>query len=88
MRLGLQLGYWGSIAPADGHVKLAQEAEALGFDSVWMAESWGNDAFTPLAWIGAHTKKIKLGTAIAQLSARSPTTCAMATVMFKCMIVK
>ena len=78
MKLGLQLGYWGSVAPVDGHVKLVQEAEALGFNSVWMAESWGNDVFTPLAWIGAHTSKIKLGTAIAQLSARSPTACAMA----------
>ena len=78
MKLGLQFGYWGSNAPADGNVKLAQEAEALGFDSVWMAESWGNDVFTPLAWIGAQTRKIKLGTAIAQLSARTPTACAMA----------
>ena len=78
MKLGLQLGYWGSHAPADGHVKLAQEAEALGFDSVWTAESWGNDVFTPLAWIGAHTSKIKLGSGLAQLSARTPTACAMA----------
>lgn len=78
MKLGLQLGYWGSNAPADGNVALAREAEALGFDSIWMAESWGNDVFTPLAWIGAHTSKIKLGTAIAQLSARTPTACAMA----------
>ncbi|QDX80755.1 LLM class F420-dependent oxidoreductase [Denitratisoma sp. DHT3] len=77
MKLGLQLGYWGSEPPADGNVKLAQEAEALGFDSVWTAESWGNDVFTPLAWIGAHTTKIKLGTALAQLSARTPTACAM-----------
>ena len=78
MKLGLQLGYWGSEAPADGHVALAREAEALGFDSVWMAESWGNDVFTPLAWIGAHTSRIRLGTGIAQLSARTPTACAMA----------
>ncbi len=77
MKLGLQLGYWGSEPPADGNVKLAQEAEALGFDSVWTAESWGNDVFTPLAWIGAHTSRIKLGTALAQLSARTPTACAM-----------
>lgn len=78
MKLGLQLGYWGSEPPPDGHVGLAQEAERLGFDSVWTAESWGNDVFTPLAWIGAHTKRIKLGTGIAQLSARTPTACAMA----------
>ena len=78
MKLGLQFGYWYANPPADYNVKLAQEAEALGFDSVWTAESWGNDAFTPLAWIGAHTSKIKLGTGIAQLSARTPTACAMA----------
>lgn len=78
MKLGLQFGYWYASPPADGNVKLAQEAEALGFDSVWTAESWGNDVFTPLAWIGAHTSKIKLGTAIAQMSARTPTACAMA----------
>jgi len=78
VKLGLQLGYWGADVPGDGNVKLAQEAEALGFDSVWTAESWGNDVFTPLAWIGAHTKRIKLGTAVAQISARTPTACAMA----------
>ena len=78
MKLGLQLGYWGSRPPADGHVALTQAAENLGYDSVWTAESWGNDVFTPLAWLGAHTRRIKLGTAIAQLSARTPTACAMA----------
>lgn len=78
LSLGLQLGYWGALAPAN-HVELAQEAEKLGFDSVWTAESWGNDCFTPLAWIGAHTSKIRLGTSVAQLSARTPTACAMAT---------
>tara|TARA_R110002110_G_scaffold415561_1_gene650787 strand:+ start:85966 stop:86979 length:1014 start_codon:yes stop_codon:yes gene_type:complete len=77
MKLGLQLGYWGSQPPVDGNVALAQEAERLGYDSVWTAESWGNDVFTPLAWIGAQTSTIKLGTAIAQLSARTPAACAM-----------
>ena len=79
LSLGLQLGYWGALAPGDNHVVLAQEAERLGFDSVWTAESWGNDCFTPLAWIGAQTSKIRLGTSVAQLSARTPTACAMAT---------
>lgn len=78
LSLGLQLGYWGAYAPMN-HVQLAQEAESLGYDSVWCAESWGSDVFTPLAWIGAHTSKIRLGTAVAQLSARTPTACAMAT---------
>lgn len=78
LKLGLQLGYWGALYPPS-HVTLAQEAEKLGYDSVWTAESWGNDAFTPLAFIAAHTSKIKLGTSVAQLSARTPTSCAMAT---------
>jgi len=78
MKLGLQLGYWHSQPPPDAYVGLTQTAEQLGFDSVWTAESWGNDVFTPLAWLGAHTQRIKLGTAIAQMSARTPTACAMA----------
>lgn len=77
LKLGLQLGYWGALAPAN-HVELAQEAESLGYDSVWTSESWGSDAFTPLTWIAANTSKIRLGTAVAQLSARTPTACAMA----------
>jgi F420-dependent oxidoreductase-like protein len=76
LNLGLQLGYWGSLYPAI-HVDLAVEAEKLGYDSVWTAESWGNDCFTPLAWIGARTSKIRLGTSVAQLSARTPASCAM-----------
>jgi F420-dependent oxidoreductase-like protein len=79
LQLGLQLGYWGALAPGQSHIEMAQEAEKVGFDSVWSAESWGNDAFTPLAWIGAHTEKLRLGTSVAQLSARTPTACAMAT---------
>jgi len=78
MKLGLQLGYWGA-APPDDLISVAQEAEALGFDSIWTAEAWGSDAFTPLAYIAAHTSKIKLGTAVVQLSARTPTATAMAT---------
>ncbi|BCL20115.1 LLM class F420-dependent oxidoreductase [Streptomyces tuirus] len=76
MRLGLALGYWGR-GPSPGHVCLAQEAERLGYDSVWTAESWGSDAFTPLTWIAAHTTRVRLGTAVAQMAARSPATTAM-----------
>ncbi|MFJ4802834.1 LLM class F420-dependent oxidoreductase [Streptomyces murinus] len=76
MRLGLALGYWGR-GPDAAHVPLAQEAERLGYDSVWTAESWGSDAFTPLTWIAARTSTIKLGTAVAQMAARSPVTTAM-----------
>lgn len=76
MRLGLALGYWGR-GPCADHVPLAQEAERLGYDSVWTAESWGSDVFTPLTWIAARTSRIRLGTAVAQMAARSPTTTAM-----------
>ncbi|MFF3983599.1 LLM class F420-dependent oxidoreductase [Streptomyces sp. 900105755] len=76
MRLGLALGYWGR-GPSPDHVPLAREAERLGYDSVWTAESWGSDAFTPLTWIAAQTSTIKLGTAVAQMAARSPATTAM-----------
>ncbi|MEV6741269.1 LLM class F420-dependent oxidoreductase [Streptomyces sp. NPDC051104] len=76
MRLGLALGYWGR-GPATDHVTLAREAEGLGYDSVWTAESWGSDAFTPLTWIAARTSRTKLSTAVAQMAARSPTTTAM-----------
>lgn len=77
MKLGLQLGYW-SAGPSPAMVTLAQEAENLGYDSVWTAEAYGSDALTPLAWIGAQTQKIRLGTGVCQLSARSPTAMAMA----------
>jgi len=77
VKLGLQLGYWGAAPPA-GFVELVQEAERLGFDSVWTAEAYGSDALTPLAWIGAHTQRIRLGSGICQLSARTPTATAMA----------
>jgi F420-dependent oxidoreductase-like protein len=76
LKLGLAQGYW-AAAPSPNFVEMAQEAERLGYDSVWSAEAWGNDAFTPLCWIGAQTERIKLGTAVVQLSARTPAACAM-----------
>jgi len=75
MRLGLQLGYW-MFGPEDP-IDLVLEAERLGFDSVWTAEAYGSDAITPLAWIGALTTRIRLGTAIMQIPARTPAMCAM-----------
>jgi F420-dependent oxidoreductase-like protein len=78
LKLGLQLGYW-QAQPPTNFVEMAQEAERLGYDSVFTAEAWGSDCFTPLAWIGAHTERIRLGTAVCQLSARTPTATAMAT---------
>jgi F420-dependent oxidoreductase-like protein len=77
LSIGLQLGYWQAQPPPD-LIGLAQAAESAGFDSIWTAEAWGSDAFTPLAWIGAHTSKIRLGTSVVQLSARTPTATAMA----------
>ncbi|KUL46361.1 5,10-methylene tetrahydromethanopterin reductase [Streptomyces sp. NRRL F-4489] len=76
MRLGLALGYWGR-GPDPRHLDLAREAERLGYHSVWTAEAWGSDAFTALTWIAAHTTRIKLGTGIAQMAARTPTATAM-----------
>lgn len=76
MKLGLQLGYWGA-APPEGAAELVVEAERSGFDAVFAAESWGSDAFTPLAWWGSSTSRVRLGTSVAQLSARSPAACAM-----------
>jgi len=73
VRLGLQLGYDDPVAA----VALAGHAERLGFDCVWTSEAWGADAITPLAWIAARTERIGLGTAIAQMPARTPTATAM-----------
>src|SRR5215470_1292346 len=75
MRLGVMLGYWMS-GPEDP-TALVVEAERLGFDSVWTAEAYGSDVFSPLCWIGARTSRIKLGTAVMQLSARTPACVAM-----------
>lgn len=75
MKLGLMLGYWGA-QPQDP-IDLVLEAERLGFDSVWAAEAYGSDVFSPLCWIGARTSRIKLGTAVMQLSARTPACVAM-----------
>lgn len=78
LKIGLQLGYW-QAQPPDDIIGTAQRAERLGYDTVYTAEAWGSDAFTPLAYIAAHTEKIRLGTSVVQLSARTPTATAMAT---------
>ena len=77
MKLGLSLGYAApGTNPAD-LVPLVQEAERLGFDSVWTAEAWGTDAVTVLAYLAAQTERIKLGSAIMQIPGRTPTNTAM-----------
>jgi F420-dependent oxidoreductase-like protein len=75
MKLGLMVGYSGARVAID--LAPILEAERLGYDSVWTAEAWGSDAVSPLAWIGAQTSRIKLGTAIMQLPGRSPANTAM-----------
>lgn len=75
MKIGLSIGYSG--AQLRMPVTRIQRAEALGFDSVWSAETYGSDAITPLAYLAAVTKRIKLGTGIAQLAARTPANLAM-----------
>ena len=77
MKLGLNTGYWAG-GPPPGATEAIAEAERLGFDSVWTAEAYGSDCLTPLAWWGASTERIKLGTAIVQMSARQPAATAMA----------
>lgn len=71
------MGYW-SAGPPPGTLDTVLEAERLGYDSLWTAEAYGSDALTPLAWYGAHTNRIKLGTGICQMPARTPTAMAMA----------
>src|SRR5262245_56148639 len=75
MKLGLAIGYSG--AHMDLPVALVQRAEELGYDSVWSAEAYGSDAITPLAFLAAKTNRIKLGTGIMQLAARTPANAAM-----------
>jgi F420-dependent oxidoreductase-like protein len=77
VKLGVNVGYAPpGTNPAD-LVPLAQEAERLGFDSVWAAEAWGSDAVTVLAWIAARTTTIKVGSAIMQIPGRTPANTAM-----------
>jgi F420-dependent oxidoreductase-like protein len=77
LKLGLSLGYWAG-GPPPGAAESVLEAERLGFDSMWTAEAYGSDALMPLAWWGASTRKLKLGSAIVQISARTPAATAMA----------
>ena len=71
LKLGLNTGYW-SAGPPPGALEAVQEADRLGLDSIWTAEAYGSDVLTPLAWWGSHTQSVRLGTAIMQMSARTP----------------
>jgi len=76
VRIAVSAGYWGA-GPPPGAADLFDAAERLELDQVWTAEAYGSDAWTPLAWWGSRTSRVRLGTAVSQLSARPPTTLAM-----------
>jgi F420-dependent oxidoreductase-like protein len=76
MRIAVTAGYWGA-GPPSGAADLFDAAERLELDQVWTAEAYGSDAWTPLAWFGSRTSRVRLGTAVSQLSARPPATLAM-----------
>src|SRR6201990_3756201 len=78
LKLGLSTGLLSGRASLAEALDTVKEAERLGFDSVWSSETYGSDALTPLAWWGAHTTKLRLGTTIMQISARRPAATAMA----------
>ena len=76
MRLGVNLGYWGAGNDQD-NLALAQEADRLGYSSVWAAEAYGSDAATVLAWVAAQTQHVDIGSAVFQIPARTPAMAAM-----------
>jgi F420-dependent oxidoreductase-like protein len=77
MELGVHIGYWGLGLTREDQKEIAQEAERLGYDSIWTAEAYGSDAATVLGWLAGITTKIKLGSAIFQMPARSAAMTAM-----------
>ena len=77
MRLGLHVGYWGLGLSAAQQLDIVREAESAGFDSVWAAEAYGSDTATVLAWLAANTERIRIGSAILQMPARTPAMTAM-----------
>jgi F420-dependent oxidoreductase-like protein len=77
MKLGVHIGYWGLGLSSQDQLEIVQEAERLGYDSVWTAEAYGSDAATVLAWLAGQTSKIRLGSGIFQMPGRSPAMTAM-----------
>ncbi len=77
MKLGVNLAYMASGDQLHEQLRIAQAAEEFGYDSVWVAEAYGSDAATPLAYFAAHTERIRLGSAIFQIPGRTPANCAM-----------
>jgi F420-dependent oxidoreductase-like protein len=77
MKLGLHAGYWGLGVSGEDQLRLAQEADRLGYDSIWAAEAYGSDAATVMAWLAANTKRAKIASGIFQMPARTPAMTAM-----------
>src|SRR5207302_647957 len=77
MKLGVHIGYWGLGLSSDDQLKIVREAERLGYDSVWTAEAYGSDAATVLGWLAGQTSRIRLGSGIFQMPARSAAMTAM-----------
>jgi len=77
VKLGVHIGYWGLGLTADQQLEIVQEAERIGYDSVWAAEAYGSDTATVLAWLAAGTSRIGLGSAIFQIPGRSAAMTAM-----------
>src|SRR6476469_5992463 len=77
MKLGVHIGYWGLGLTSEDQLNIVQEAERLGYDSVWAAEAYGSDTATVLGWLAGQTSKIRLGSGIFQMPGRSPAMTAM-----------
>jgi len=75
LKLGLNLGYWGIGPAGEEALEAVRHAESHGYESVWVAESYGSDVVSVLAWLAGQTETIKLGAAIMQVPARPKTTC-------------
>lgn len=77
MKLGLQVGLWGFGVSGEDQLRMAQAADELGYDSVWVSEAYGSDAATVLAWIASNTERVRIGSGIFQMPARTPAMTAM-----------
>src|SRR3954466_10744994 len=77
MKLGVHIGYWGLGLTAEDQISIVKAAEEFGYDSVWSAEAYGSDTATVLAWLAAQTERIRIGSAIFQMPARTPAMTAM-----------
>jgi F420-dependent oxidoreductase-like protein len=77
MRVGLYVGYWGLGISGEDQLRMAQEADRLGYHSIWAAEAYGSDAATVLAWLASNTERARIGSGIFQIPARTPTMTAM-----------